>query len=62
MPPIYEYVCTKCEKEEDRLVSFSNADQQQCTCEDDAPMERKDMIHKTSFTLKGRGWFKKGGY
>lgn len=58
--PIYQYICTKCETEEDRLVSFSNADQQQHDCEDDAPMERTHKVERTSFSLKGN-WVKTTG-
>ncbi len=58
--PIYEYQCTKCGKVQDRLVSFRNADEQQCDCEDDAPLKRTDTPQATSFSLKGN-WFKTRG-
>lgn len=57
--PIYEYKCSRCEKEMDRLVSYKNADEQLCDCEDDAPMERQEKIHSTGFSLKGK-WFNQG--
>lgn len=55
--PIYSYTCPSCEKKEDRLVSFSNADEQMCDCDDNVKLERDDVIHKTDFVLKGN-WFK----
>ena len=61
MCPIYSYICEKCEKEIDRLVSFSNADEQLCDCEDGARLVREDKIHgATPFVLKGN-WFKTRG-
>lgn len=57
--PVYEYKCEKCEKIEDRLVSFSSADQQTCTCEENAKMERVETINSINFALKGGGWYKR---
>ena len=59
MPPIYEYKCSRCEKEVDKLVSFKNADEQFCDCEDNAQLERQEKVHATGFALKGN-WFKQG--
>ena len=54
--PIFEYKCTKCNKEVDRLVSHSKADNPQpCSC--GADMLRIDKISSTNFSLKGN-WFK----
>lgn len=58
--PIYEYRCPKCEKVVDRLVSYSNADDQKCDCSENAKLERTDGIHATNFSLKGN-WFKTRG-
>ena len=59
---IYEYKCSKCGKIEDRLVSSSTENTQMCKCENDAPMIKEDKVYNTSFTLKGPGWYKSGGY
>ena len=56
--PVYEYKCSKCEKVEDRLVSFSSADDQQCNCSEHATMQKVDTINSINFALKGGGWYK----
>jgi len=56
--PIYQYKCEKCDEEKERLVSFSNADEQQCGCEDDAPLKRLEVVNQLNFALKGN-WFSK---
>lgn len=55
--PIYEYVCTRCKKIQDKLVKISEAENQTCDCEDGAKLERTNSIHATSFILKGSGWY-----
>lgn len=55
--PIYDYVCVKCDKHEERLVSISEAEKQLCDCEDGAKMDRTENVANTSFALKGV-WFK----
>lgn len=56
--PVYEYKCSKCEKIEDRLVSFSSVDDQICACSDSAPMQKIDTVNSINFALKGGGWYK----
>ncbi len=58
--PIYSYKCLECENKEDRIVKWSNADEQVCKCKEGAKMEREDIIHAPSFQLKGT-WFKTRG-
>lgn len=58
--PIYQYECKKCGNEEDRLVSFSNANEQVCNCDENAPLVRKEVVNQLNFALKGN-WFKNRG-
>ncbi len=58
--PIYEYFCERCKKVQDRLVTFRNADDQKCDCEDDTPLKRTDTPQTSTFSLKGN-WFKTRG-
>lgn len=55
--PIFDFICTKCEKKEERLVSRSEIDNQKCDCTEDAQMIKSDQISRTNFSLKGV-WFK----
>lgn len=52
--PIYEYKCTKCEKEQEFIQKFS--DDPVTTCPD-CGGEMKKMISTNSFVLKGSGWY-----
>lgn len=61
--PIFDYKCVKCGKVEERLVTYSNADKpQECKCEDRSDMFKVEDVNPINFKLKGRGWFKTGGY
>ena len=52
--PIYEYKCTKCAHEFQSMQKFSDEPVSQCpTC--GAPV--KKLISKSSFHLKGSGWY-----
>lgn len=55
--PIYDFICEKCEKKEERLVSRANIDEQYCQCSSDAKMTRSEDVPNTSFALKGV-WYK----
>lgn len=55
--PIFDFICTKCGKTEERLVSRSELDSQKCACGEDSDMVKSDNISRTNFTLKGV-WFK----
>lgn len=52
--PIYEYKCTKCEKEQEFIQKFS--DNPVTTCPD-CGGEMKKLISTNSFVLKGSGWY-----
>jgi|COG998Drversion2_1049125.scaffolds.fasta_scaffold258501_1 putative FmdB family regulatory protein len=52
--PIYEYKCTKCEKEQEFIQKFS--DDPVTTCPD-CGGEMKKLISTNSFVLKGSGWY-----
>jgi putative FmdB family regulatory protein len=52
--PIYEYKCLKCRHEFQAMQKFSDAPVHQCpTC--GAPV--KKLISRSSFHLKGSGWY-----
>jgi len=55
--PIYEYKCLKCSiiKERHLPMEFRN-NPLKCVCKG----EMKRIISKTSFALKGGGWYKDG--
>lgn len=55
--PIFDFICTKCGKTEERLVNRSELDSQKCSCGEDSKMVKSDSISRTNFTLKGV-WFK----
>lgn len=58
--PIYTFVCEKCNKKEDRLVKYSEIDNQICDCDKESKMLKSDEPNRTSFMLKGK-WFKNTG-
>lgn len=53
--PIYEYKCSICSRVEERIETFSSPKERDCpNC------KRKTMfrqISKTTFSLRGEGWF-----
>jgi putative FmdB family regulatory protein len=49
--PLHTYHCEKCEKDEDRLVKFSDADAQTCACGE--PLKIVPQ-YSGNFQLKGR--------
>jgi putative FmdB family regulatory protein len=54
--PLYEYVCQDCKNEEELLQGF-DAEAPKCEkCE----KEMKRKFSRTSFALKGEGWYKDG--
>ena len=56
MPPIHEYECPKCGKEQE-VLQRHDAEPPKCfAC--DVPMDKK--ISKSTFNLVGSGWFKGG--
>lgn len=52
--PIYEYLCSKCGNRFEKKQSFSASTIDECPiCHHDA----RRVISKTSFILKGSGWY-----
>lgn len=55
--PIYEYSCTKCKVTKELILSIKSKEKPICKkCK--TIMKRK--ISKSTFILKGKGWFKDG--
>ena len=58
--PVYEYVCKSCEHEWTEEKSIKADVTKVCPeCEEESA---KRLISKSSFALKGSGWFNSGGY
>jgi putative FmdB family regulatory protein len=55
--PIYEYNCTKCRKHFELMQKMSDAGEAKCP---DCGHSSKRVISRTSFSLKGGGWYKDG--
>lgn len=52
--PIYEYVCEQCGKHSELIQKFSDPPQSQCHfCQGQV----RRVVSKTSFQLKGAGWY-----
>lgn len=57
--PIFDFVCSKCDNKEEKLVNRSEIDTQTCAkCE--ALLIKSENVSNTSFALKGM-WFKTRG-
>lgn len=55
--PIYEYYCQKCDEVQELWQSAYDEDMKECpNCE--VPMQK--LISKSSFQLKGGGWYADG--
>ncbi len=52
--PLYEYICPKCKHETEEIQSYDAKPIKCKKCK--AQMKRK--ISRTSFSLKGKGWYK----
>ncbi len=53
--PIYEYVCGQCERTIDVLQKVSDPAPEKCECGAEGSLSRK--VSRTSFVLKGGGWY-----
>jgi len=54
--PLYEYICTECGHEFDRIQSFSAEPVRVCEKCDKESVKKK--ISNAGFILKGGGWYK----
>lgn len=57
--PIFDFVCNKCSRVEEKLVSRADADngiEFPCDCEDGAKLERSEAISAAALRFKGQ-WF-----
>ena len=60
--PIYQYRCTNCDTEFTKFMSIREKYSKvtQIFCPACGSIEHTPMISKTSFSLKGKGWYKDG--
>ena len=59
--PIYLFECQSCGNEVEEILSFSESEKYLDTnCEKCKSKSFKKKIGKTSFKLKGKGWYKDG--
>jgi len=57
--PIYEYHCTECNHDFDKLQRFSDEPLIECPeCKKQALIK---LVSASNFHLKGDGWYKTGG-
>ena len=52
--PLYEYQCDKCGKVVEAIQKFSDDPLTKC---EECGGELKKLISKSSFALKGKGWY-----
>ena len=60
--PIYRYRCLECTHEEEKIITFSEKEEYdkglKCpVCESET---YSSLIGRTSFSLRGEGWYKDG--
>ena len=53
--PIYEYRCEKCNTQFERMQRMSDPEPSECPSCKQGPIQR--MVSRTSFQLKGGGWY-----
>jgi putative FmdB family regulatory protein len=58
--PTYEYKCSSCDHEWEDIQNIN--DPPLTTCPDCKKEKAIRLISKSSFTLKGSGWYGSGGY
>lgn len=59
--PIYRYKCLNCENESEVICSISKRELYlQEVCAVCGCSEHESIIGKTTFALKGKGWYKDG--
>ena len=57
--PIYEYKCCECGFSQEKIQSYQDR-KEQITCSKCDGTARRLVVNKTSFSLKGSGWYKDG--
>lgn len=57
--PIFEYYCNKCDDTQEHIVKNNK---EKVKCKNCGKISKRVFPNKMSFKLKGRGWFKTGGY
>ncbi len=60
--PLYQYKCQNCKTEFTKLMSLKQRENSdtQVFCPECGCLEHTPMISKSSFSLKGKGWYKDG--
>lgn len=53
--PLYEYVCSKCNKTFEAIQKFSDSPLETCALCGGKPVSK--LMSRTSFQLKGTGWY-----
>jgi putative FmdB family regulatory protein len=56
--PVYEYRCEACEEQFELMRKFSDPKLDECPRCGKGPVEK--LISRSSFALKGSGWYKSG--
>lgn len=57
--PIYEYKCCECGVSQEKLQSYMQR-KDEVPCKECNGAAKRLEVNKTSFTLKGKGWYKDG--
>ena len=57
--PIYEYICSECNKEMSIIQKFDDP-APSCFCKEGDPPVMKRVLSKGGFILKGKGWARDG--
>lgn len=63
--PTYTYKCNQCDKETDVVMKISETEremQMECSVCEKETNQTKIITSTGGFSLKGNGWFNKGGY
>ena len=60
--PLYRYQCEDCKVEFEKLMSMRQKTDTslEVICPSCGSLETRSVMHKTSFALKGGGWYKEG--
>ena len=60
MMPIYNYRCENCSAEFEKILPFSERDQNCLFCPECGSDEVTKIMSRSTFSLKGKGWYKDG--